>query len=70
MHRVELVSHWMPDSDSKEEVLVGFVSGVGGGRGVACCENEEVSFPTDAIVSFNGYHPHVNDWIKVGEGGR
>jgi hypothetical protein len=62
---VEVVSHWAPDAESKEEVLVGYVSGVGGGRGVACCDGEEVSFPSDAVVSFSGYRLHVNDWIKV-----
>ena len=60
-----MTSQWDPDAGSKEEVLVGFVSGMGGGRGVACCDDQEVSFPSDVVTSISGYHPHVNDWVKV-----
>jgi len=63
--RVEVTSQWKPQEESREEVLVGFVSGVGGGRGVACCEDQEVSFPSDMFVQTTGYRPHVNDWVKV-----
>lgn len=63
--RVEVTSQWNPEEASKEEVLVGFISGVGGGRGVALCEDQEVSFPTAAVGMGSGYRPHVNDWVKV-----
>ena len=64
--RVEVTSQWNPDEASKEEILVGFVSGVGGGRGVAYCDDQEVSFPCDMFGMGSGYRPHVNDWVKVG----
>lgn len=66
VYRVEITSEWKPEMASKEEVLVGYVSGVGGGRGVAFCEDQEVSFPSDMYGSLSSYRPHVNDWIKVG----
>lgn len=60
-----MTSQWSSEGESKEEILVGYVSGVGGGRGVAYCEGEEVSFPSDQFQALSGYRPHVNDWVKV-----
>ncbi len=56
----------MPDGESEVDVIVGYVSGVGGRRGVVVSEDQEVSFPLDVAPSLDGYRPHVNDWVKVG----
>ena len=63
--RVDVTSRWTEEGGSEVEVLVGFVSGVGGGRGVVSCDEREISFPSDVATSISGYHPHVNDWVKV-----
>ena len=65
--RVEVTTIWNSEGPSREEVLVGYVTGVGGGRGVAYCDDQEISFPSDMFYSLSGYRPHVNDWVKVSE---
>lgn len=62
--RVALTSEWLSDGVSKEEVLVGYITGLGGGKGVAFCEDQEVAFPYES-KSFSGYVPHRYDWVKV-----
>jgi len=64
--RVEVLSSWLPDTQSDVEVVVGYLSGLGGRRGVVTSEDKEVSFPLDVAQSAEGYRPHLNDWVKVG----
>lgn len=65
LHRLEVTSSWVPDGKSDVEVVIGYVSGMGGRRGVVACEDKEVSFPLSMAPSVDGYRPHVNDWVKV-----
>lgn len=62
-----MTSRWVPDGESEVEVVTGYVSGLGGRRGVVTCEDKEVSFPLDMAQSTDGYRPHANDWVKVGD---
>ena len=63
-----MISAWVPSGESDVEVIVGYVSGLGGRRGVVTSEEKEVSFPLDMAPSVEGYRPHVNDWVKVRSG--
>ena len=65
LSRVEVTCNWVPEGASDVEVVVGYISGLGGKRGVVTCEDREVSFPIDVMQYVNGYRPHVDDWVKV-----
>ncbi len=64
-NRVEVTSKWLTEGESYKEVLIGYISGMGGRRGVVSCENQEISFPSEIALGYGGYRPHVNDWVKV-----
>ena len=66
LYRVEVTSNWVPEAESDVEVLIGYISGLGGKRGVVTCEDsEEISFPICLGLSLEGYRPHLDDWVKV-----
>ena len=63
--RVEITSKWQPESKSEVEVVMGFVCRMSGGVGLIDCATQEMMFSTEEVVSYNGYRPHINDWVKV-----
>ena len=62
--RVEVTSRWQPETESRIQVLIGYIAQLSPTHGVVDCSTEEVVFSTRDSIA-RGYRPHVNDWVQV-----
>ena len=63
--RVEVTSaKWQPDTNSRTQVLIGYVSKMSLTRCIVDCSTEEVAFSPQEVSSAS-YRPHVKDWVQL-----